>query len=437
MNISIIGSGYVGLVTGSCLASQGFNVLCCDTDTEKISNLKNGLLPIYEPGLSELLKNCLATGHMRFTSDLADTIQHSDILFVTVNTPAMEDNSCNLEHIYKVAEEIAYNMDCYKVIVHKSTVPVGTGRKVKKLVSDILAGRTSELQFDIVSNPEFLREGSAINDFMNPDRIVIGSDSPRAVNILKEVYTFQLEKGTPVLETGIETAEMIKYASNAFLAAKISFMNEISNICELCGADGIIVSKGMGLDTRIGPRFLDPGPGFGGSCFPKDIKALSHMADLLGYDARFTKCIMETNTCQKVRMIRKIEKAVGSLQNKVITILGLSFKPETDDIRESPSISIIEGLLEKKAIIKAYDPQAMENMKKMYSQHQIKYCSNPYEACENSNCITLLTAWQEFSCLDFKLLRSIVNSPIFIDLRNISNPSLVRSYGFYYEGIGR
>jgi nucleotide sugar dehydrogenase len=437
MKISVIGSGYVGLVTGSCLAARGFDVLCCDTDIEKINNLKSDVLPIYEPGLKELVNNSILTGHLHFTDNMKEAVCHSNALFVTVNTPTLEDNSCNLEHIFKVAVEIAKNMDSYKAIVHKSTVPVGTGHKVKTLVARILNERGCDLQYDVVSNPEFLREGSAINDFFNPDRIIIGTENNRALKILKMIYEFQLDKGTPFLETSIETAEMIKYASNAFLAAKISFINEIANICELCGADGLLVSKGMGLDKRIGPSFLDPGPGFGGSCFPKDIKALSNMAKTMGYNAKFTNCILETNSIQKERMVDKIEKLAGSLEGKVITILGLSFKPETDDIRESPSISVIAKLLEKKAIIKTYDPKAMDNMKKQYPQYPLIYCNSPYDACKESNCIAILTSWEEFCCLDFKELSAIVRNPILVDTRNMYDPFFIRSFGFYYEGVGR
>lgn len=437
MNISIIGTGYVGLVTGACLASQGFNVMCCDMDTDKIEKLKNGLLSIYEPGLSELVNNCLQRDNLSFTSSIAETVAYSDVLFITVNTPVLEDNTCDSKYIDAAADEIASQIDSYKVIVNKSTVPVGTGRRIGTLISRVLAERGVKITFDIVSNPEFLREGSAINDFLNPDRIIVGANSTSARQILRKIYSFQLEKGIPLIESNIETAEMIKYASNTFLAAKISFINEISNICELCSADALTVARGTGLDKRIGAEFLEPGPGFGGSCFPKDIKTLSGLAAALSYDPIFINSVIEVNRRQKNRMIQKIESAAGPLDNKTITVLGLSFKADTDDVRESPSEAIIRELLEKKAIIKVYDPKAMEVMKKQNPGLRIMYCDNAYDACLDSECIILATGWNEFKKLDFKKLAKLVKKPVFMDLRNIYDPLLVRSYGFYYEGVGR
>lgn len=438
MNISIIGTGYVGLVTGSCLASQGNHVMCCDIDREKINNLKKGILPIYEPGLSELAGYCMNTSNsLCFSSDIAEAVNYSDIIFVTVNTPTLEDSSCDLKYVFRAAREIARHMTCYKLIVHKSTVPVGTGHKVKSIVGNILKESGKNIVFDVAANPEFLKEGTALSDFASPDRIVIGAENAGPVKVLEEIYNAQIQAGVPVLETDIETAEMIKYASNAFLAARISFINEIANICELCGADAPTVARGMGLDTRIGPKYLCPGPGFGGSCFPKDVSALTGIGREHGYDPLFIRSILEMNTRQKDIMLKKIEAAAGPLENSVISILGISFKPDTDDIRESPAISIIGGLLAKKAIVKVYDPQAMDNMGKLYPEYFVLYYDNAYSACKNSDCIALLTDWKEFSNLDFNVLKTLVKKPVFLDLRNVYEPGYVKGFGFHYEGVGR
>lgn len=438
MNISVIGSGYVGLVTGICLASLGMNVLCCDSDEEKITKLKNRILPIYEPVLDSLMDNCSKhKDRLVFTTDIARAVEHSDILFITVNTPTQQDSTCDLRHVFEVARAIANHMTCYKVIVNKSTVPPGTGRKVKDEISKVLKDLNKQLEFDVVSNPEFLKEGSAVYDFINTERIVLGADSERAIHLMKEVYNDQISCNVPVLLTSIETAEMIKYASNAFLATKISFINEIAAICELCDADVAVVARGMGLDSRIGWQFLHPGPGFGGSCFPKDVRALTGLAEEHGYSPLILNSVMEVNQSQAVRMTEKISNALGGLKNHNITILGTSFKPETDDIRESPALSIIKSLLDKKASIKVFDPKAMENMKKEYPQLHLKYCKDVYSACAHSDCIVLVTDWEEFTELDFEKLKVLVRKPIFIDLRNAYEPSYVKSYGFYYEGVGR
>lgn len=437
MNISVIGTGYVGLVTGACLASQGNNVLCCDQDTEKISRLKKGILPIYEPGLPELVNRHLDTGNLSFTSEMSEAVRHAAVLFVTVNTPTLENNICDLGNVLDVIKSIAGHMTSYKVIVNKSTVPVGTARNVAGILEALLEEQGKDLEFDIVSNPEFLREGSAVRDFMNPERVVIGTASEKAAAFMMKIYKRQRQNGIPLLLTGLETAEMIKYASNAFLALKISYINEIANICELYGADVVEVAIGMGLDKRIGCQFLAAGPGFGGSCFPKDVRALSGLGKIKGYDAELIDTIIETNQRQKLRMVKKIKAAVGSLEDSTITILGVSFKPDTDDLRESPAIEIISELAEYNAKIMVYDPKAMENMKKQYPHLPVTYCDNVYSACENSNCIVLATEWAEFSCLDFKKLKSIVKTPIFLDLRNVYAPLDVKAYGFHYEGVGR
>jgi UDPglucose 6-dehydrogenase len=437
MNISIIGTGYVGLVTGICLSSLGMNVLCCDMDNEKITKLKNGILPIYEPSLDSLLENCMKHGRLDFTTDIKEAVNHSDILFITVSTPTMEDNTCDLRNVFEVAGAISCCMTGRKIIVNKSTVPPGTGLKIREEMGRLLESQHKQFEIDIVSNPEFLREGSAVYDFVNTQRIVIGAESEYAISRIKEVYRDQIQCNTPVLITDIVTAEMIKYASNSFLAAKISFINEIAGICEFCGADIMEVAKGMGMDNRIGADFLRPGPGFGGSCFPKDVRALCGLAESHGYAPVMLNSILEFNNHQPEKMALKISNAIDGLEGRKIAILGLSFKPGTDDIRESPAISIIKILLSEKAIISTYDPKAMENMKQAYPDLSLKYCEDAYSACTQSDCIVLATDWKEFSCLDFKKLKTITRKPVFLDLRNVYEPSYVRDSGFTYEGVGR
>lgn len=437
MNISVIGTGYVGLVTGTCLAYQGNNLLCCDLDTDKISSLKKGILHIYEPGLQECFENCMQKGSLCFTCDIAEAVRHSPVIFITVNTPTLQNNICDLASVFSAINGIARHMESYRLIVHKSTVPVGTGRKVKHILKNLLKEQGKEISFDIISNPEFLREGSAVNDFFNPERIVIGAESEKAAALLMEVYEDQHLKGIPLLLSDLETAEMVKYASNAFLASKISFINEIANLCELCGADALKVARGMGLDSRIGCKFLEPGPGFGGSCFPKDLRALSGLGKMHGYDAKLIDSVIEINECQKRRMVEKISAASDPLEKSTITILGVAFKPETDDIRESPSIAIIKDLLERKAQIRVYDPKALGNMKKQYPELAVAYCDSVLSACKGSDCIVLVTEWKEFTLLDFKKLKSIMKRPVFLDLRNVYLPEPIRAHGFYYEGVGR
>ncbi|MGI6667899.1 MAG: UDP-glucose dehydrogenase family protein [Acetivibrionales bacterium] len=441
MNISIIGSGYVGLVTGACLASEGMNVLCCDNDYKKIENLKKGVYPIYEPYLDSLLDNCaIKLKRVRFTTDIKHAANFADVIFITVNTPVLDNGICDTSRVLEVARALASHMDGYKIIVTKSTVPVGTGREIRNEIRKILNEREKDsgcsINFDVVSNPEFLREGSAIEDFFNPDRIVIGAESEHAANTLKEIYREQADANIPILVTDIETAEMIKYASNAFLATKVSFINEIANICEKFNVNVDKVAKGIGLDRRIGRWFLNPGPGFGGSCFPKDVKALAGLGRSLGYEPLLLESVLEVNNRQKNRMVEKIKNALGGLEGHRISVLGLSFKPETDDIRESPSLTILSALLESKARISVYDPRAMENVKKTCPQMDLDYCSDPYSACAGSDCIVLATEWKELVNLDFERLKPMVNNRVFIDLRNAYNPDLVKSHGFYYEGVG-
>lgn len=435
--ISMIGTGYVGLVTGACLSSMGRRVICCDQDSKKIEDLRNGIMPIYEPSLKELVDNCVSDQKLSFTDDIKETVSCSDIIFITVNTPTLPDGSCDTENVCEAARSIGTWMDRYKIIVNKSTVPVGTGQKVREIISAVLAERSLELDFDVVSNPEFLREGSAIYDFMNPDRIVIGAENDRAAQALKHVYSEQIAAGIPVLMTDIETAEMVKYASNAFLAAKISFVNELANLCEECGVDITRVTRGMGLDSRIGPHFLSPGPGFGGSCFPKDVRALLALSSKYGCKSLMLRSVLDVNEDQRRRMVQKIENALGRLDGSRITILGLSFKPGTDDIRESPAVSVISSLLEQNISVAVYDPRAMESMKRKHPEMELEYCGDIYSACCQSDCIVLATEWKEFSELDFEKLKSVVRRPVFMDLRNVYEPEYVRGFGFYYEGVGR
>lgn len=438
MNVSIVGTGYVGLVTGACLASLGMNVLCCDQDEAKIANLRKGILPLYEPCLESLVDHsAFKQKRLCFTSDMKAAVEHSEVIFIAVNTPTLPDNTCDTSHVFDVAMAIARSMDSYKLIVNKSTVPVGTGSKMRGVISQILHERGVSIEFDIASNPEFLKEGSAIEDFINPDRIVIGADSRKAADILREIYSEQVSVNIPILVIGIEEAEMIKYASNAFLATKISFINEIANICEACNIDVRSVAHGMGLDKRIGSQYLNAGPGFGGSCFPKDLHALVGISREHSYEPHLLNSVIEVNEQQKERIVQKAEKILGGVEGKRITLLGLSFKPGTDDIRESPALSILDRLLAAKANISVYDPQAIKALKKERPDMRIKYCRDPYSACSNSECIMLLTEWKEFAGLDFGRLKTLVNKPVFLDLRNMYDPDYVKSFGFYYEGVGR
>ncbi len=438
MNVSIVGTGYVGLVTGACLASLGMNVLCCDQDEAKIANLRKGILPLYEPCLKSLVDHSTCKQkRLCFTSDMKAAVEHSDVIFIAVNTPTLSDNTCDTSHVFDVVRDIACSMGSYKLIVNKSTVPVGTGRKMHGVISQILQERGLSIEFDIASNPEFLKEGSAIEDFINPDRIVIGAESQKAVDILREIYREQVSGNIPILLTRIEEAEMIKYAANAFLAAKISFINEVANICEACNIDVNSVANGIGLDKRIGRHFLNAGPGFGGSCFPKDLHALVGISRKCGYEPHLLDSVINVNEQQKERMVQKAEKILGSVEGKKITLLGLSFKPGTDDIRESPALSILDRLFAGKAHISVYDPQAIRTLKKERPDMRIRYCKDPYSACSNSECIMLLTEWKEFADLDFGRLKAVVSKPVFLDLRNLYDPDYVKSFGFYYEGVGR
>ena len=432
MNVGVIGAGYVGLVTGACFAEFGVNVTCIDTNEGRINLLQKGVVPFYEPGLEELIRKNVNEGRLYFSNNTAESVKKSDVIFIAVGTPSLEDGSADLSYVDSVARTIAENLNGYKVIVTKSTVPVGTGERLRNIIQDI----RNDGDFDIVSNPEFLREGSAIGDFMRPDRIVIGSGSERATSVMRDLYRPLYLIETPFITTDVETAEMIKYASNVFLAAKISFINEMANLCEKVGANVQVVSKAMGLDKRIGPKFLHAGPGYGGSCFPKDVRALLQIAESHGYDFKIARSVIEVNITQKDRMITKIEHALRGAGGKTIGILGLSFKPNTNDIRESPAVHIIEGLLDIGANIRVYDPVAMDDTKSVLGQ-RVTYCSDAYDAAANADAIILVTEWNQFRNLELERLKGLLKHPVFIDLRNVYEPDRMRKSGFDYYSVGR
>ncbi len=428
MKLVIMGTGYVGLVTGACLADFGHQVVCIDTNPERIKTLKEGKISFYEPGLEKIVKRNFPH-RLTFSLNGEENIKKAEAVFICVGTPSKEDGSADLSSLYEVAKKIGKALNNYKVIIIKSTVPPGTSLEVKKLIIENSAGN---IQFDIASNPEFLREGSAVEDFIKPDRIIFGAETKRAFSVLKEIFSFV---SAPIVETNLATSEMIKYASNAFLATKVSFINAISRICEQVGADIQDVALGMGYDKRIGFEFLRPGPGFGGSCFPKDCKALLKIAGEGGYEFKILKSVLETNEEQKLFIVSKLEKNLGDLKGKLISILGLAFKAETDDVRESPAVGVAQILLKKGTRIRAYDPKAMENAKKVLSQ--LIYCANPYEACEGVEAILVLTEWEEFKNLDFKKIKRSLKKPIIIDARNLLNGTSLKTLGYNYVGVGR
>ncbi len=434
MNIAVIGTGYVGLVSGTCFAEFGHQVTCVDIDRGKIEQLSAGRIPIYEPGLDALVEKNLQAGRLNFCTDFAAAVPQADVVFIAVGTPASRrgDGYADLTYVYDAARRIAPHLDSYTVVVNKSTVPVGTARQVAR----IIASENPAARFDVASNPEFLREGAAINDFMRPDRVVIGVDSERAGALLKQIYRPLYLIETPFVVTSIETAELIKYASNAFLATKISFINEIANLCEEIGADVQAVAKGMGLDKRIGMKFLHAGPGYGGSCFPKDTKALLRIAQEHGVACRIVEAAVEVNAAQKARMVRKIRNALGGeLSGRVIAVLGLAFKPETDDMREAPALTILPALMERGATIRAHDPQARTEAEKLLPG--VVFCDSPYEACKGADAVVLLTEWNEYRALSLTNLRALVRQPIFVDLRNVYDPEEMSRLGFSYFSVGR
>ncbi|MBD3313733.1 nucleotide sugar dehydrogenase [Candidatus Woesearchaeota archaeon] len=433
MRIAVMGTGYVGSVTGACLADLGNDVVCLDIDSDKIDQYNKGDIPIYEPGLSDLIKRNLREKRLLFTTDSKKTIQDSDVIFIAVGTPSADDGSVDLSYVESAAKTIALHMNGYKVIVDKSTVPVGTADHVR----DIIAGNhDGKNDFDLVSNPEFLREGSAIRDFMNPDRIVIGVESEKAKEIMRDIYEGIERTGKPILFTDIKSAELIKYASNAMLATRISFMNEIARLCEKTGADVKMISKGMGLDTRIGPRFLQAGVGYGGSCFPKDVRGLISTGKYYGTEFRILQAVDEVNEGQKRWMMPRIIEQLGEdLSGKRIAVWGLAFKPKTDDMREAPSLVLISELQKLGASVVAFDPEAESSAKKMLND--VAYAGNPYDCIEGSDALLIVTEWNEFRNLDRIKMKGLMKSPVIFDGRNIYSREEMRGLGFTYIGVGR
>ena len=438
--IAVIGTGYVGLVSGACLADFGNFVTCCDIDAQKIEKLQQGRIPIYEPGLDDVVERNSKAGRLFFTANINDAIDNVEVVFIAVGTPPFEDGSADLSYVMQAADQIAASMNDYKVIVNKSTVPIGTGKLVKERIAAGLMSRgRADIEFDIVSNPEFLREGSAVQDFMRPDRVVIGSDSARARQVMKDVYRALYLNETPFIETSVETAEMIKYASNAFLAIKITYINEIANLCEAVGANVLDVAKAMGKDGRIGPKFLHPGPGYGGSCFPKDTRAMADIGRKSGAALSLVEAAIEANERQKLKMVDKIEHALGELKGATIAILGLSFKPNTDDMREAPVLTIIEGLIRKGAVCKVYDPAAMQeaNWRLKHFGQVVIFCEDEYAALKNADALVIVTEWNQFRNLNLEKVKNELRRPVFIDLRNIYRRADVEQKGFHYVGVGQ
>ncbi len=429
MKICVIGTGYVGLVTGVCLADLGNTVICVDNDSKKIEKLENNIMPIYENGLEEMVLKNKKEGRLVFSTRLAHGVKQSDIIFICVSTPPKQNGEADLSAVANVSREIALHMDSYKIVVDKSTVPVETGEKVAETIKRY---NKHHIDFDVVSNPEFLREGSAVYDTMHPDRIVIGTSSNRAAKILQELYS---PLNAPVIITGIKSAEIIKHASNSFLAMKISYINALANICERAGADVKKVAEGMGLDKRIGMGFLDAGIGYGGSCFPKDVSAFIKISEKLNYDFKLLKVVEEINAQQRRNFVKKIEETLWVVNDKTIGILGLAFKPNTDDIRSAPSMDIIETLQKEGAKIKAYDPQAMENAKTVLKG--VMYCRDPYETAEGSDALVILTEWDEFKNMDLDKIRHLLTHPIIVDGRDMFDPKEMESRGFIYKSVGR
>ncbi len=432
MNISVIGSGYVGLITGACFAEFGLNVTCVDNDEKKIKSLKKGKVPFYEPGLEELIHRNIKVKRMHFTTDIGKAVDSSLVTFIAVGTPPRGDGSADMKYVEGVAKEIASHIKSYKVIVTKSTVPVGTGEKVRKIISRNLK---EHVDFDVVSNPEFLREGAGIEDFMRPNRVVIGASSDQAVAIMKDLYSPLYLIEAPIVITDVKTAEMIKYASNAFLATKISFINDVANLCENVGANVQTVAKAMGLDRRIGPKFLHAGPGYGGSCFPKDTLALLQIGKENNMTLEVIKATVKTNEKQKEITAGKILTALSKPKGKTVCLLGLSFKPNTDDVRDAPSLYIIKKLLKAGAAVRTYDPVAMDEAKKEFPK--ITYCKDAYEATKGADAVVIVTEWNLFRNLDLEKIKKLAKGKLFFDLRNIYVPEKMRKMGFDYYSIGR
>ena len=443
INITIIGTGYVGSVTGACLADFGNKVICIDNNPEKIEAFKNGIIPIYEPGLSEVVIRNIKSGRLEFSGDLAAAVKKSKVVFIAVGTPPLEDGSADLCFVESAAREIAAAMDEYTIIVNKSTVPIGTVKRVGSWIKEELEKNGKNIPFDVLSNPEFLREGTAVYDFTHPDRVVLGSSSASAMEILKNVYRPLYLNETPFVETSPETAEMIKYASNAFLATKITFINEIANLCEKTGANVQEVAKAMGKDGRIGSKFLHPGPGYGGSCFPKDTRALAKTGQDFGEPVSLVEAVISANEKQKNRQVAKIEAALGgkeSLEKQTIAVLGLSYKSNTNDMRDAPSITICRELASKGAKLRVYDPAAMEEAKRIFSSFaaSVFYAADEYDALSGSGAVAIVTDWHQFRNMDLNRIKeTMTENPCFFDLRNIYKRKEVEEAGFRYWGVGK
>ena len=432
MRICVVGTGYVGLVTGTCFSEFGMDVTCVDANEEKIRILNQGGVPIYEPGLDAMISRNVKEGRLSFTTDLKSAVERSLVVFIAVGTPPKADGSADLRYIEQVARSVAEWMNGYKVVVNKSTAPVGTGRWIR---NTIVKHQKEPHRFSVCSNPEFLREGSAIEDFVRPDRVVIGSEDTEAIAIMKDLYSPLYLIETPIVITNLETAELIKYASNAFLATKISFINDLSVLCDIVGADVHHVAKAMGLDRRIGPKFLHPGPGYGGSCFPKDTLALIDVAKKAGTDLKIVQAAVEVNSRQRDIAFQKIQKVTGDLKGKTIAVLGLSFKPNTDDMRDAPSIPIIERLQKAGAEVRAYDPVAMSEAKKVLNR--VAFCKDAYDAAQGADCLVFMTEWNQFRNLNTDKLKEVMRTQAIADLRNIYEPKKMRELGFQYVAMGR
>ncbi len=431
MDIAVIGTGYVGLVTGAGLADFGNDVVCCDIDPAKIDALNNGKIPIYEPGLNKIVERNVREGRLRFSINLAEAIQRCRAIFIAVGTPPKANGAADLRYVEDVARTIAQHMNGPKLVITKSTVPIGTGRLIERILDESGNGHKGS----VVSNPEFLREGSAIEDFLKPDRVVIGASDEESIGLMKEIYAPLHSLEIPFVVTNVESSELIKYAANGFLATKISFINEVAVMCELLGADVQDVARGIGLDSRIGPKFLQAGPGFGGSCFPKDTSAVADIARQYGYEFEIIEAVLRVNKNIKQRMVGKVVDALGEVRGKTVAILGLAFKPETDDMRDSPTIPLIKGLQELGAVIRAYDPGAIENSKKIFEN--VTYCGDAYETADGADALVIATEWNEFRALKLERIKKLLKQPLIIDLRNVYDPQRMKAEGFTYVSVGR
>ncbi|NNU16754.1 UDP-glucose/GDP-mannose dehydrogenase family protein [Parvularcula sp. ZS-1/3] len=439
MRVAMIGTGYVGLVSGACFSDFGHDVVCVDKDAGKIERLLNGVMPIYEPGLDTLVEKNVKAGRLSFTTDLKEAVPGCDAVFIAVGTPSRRgDGHADLSYVYAAAEEIAHAIDGYTVVVTKSTVPVGTGTEVSEVIKKARPDFVEGEHFSVASNPEFLREGAAINDFKRPDRVVVGTEDEKAVHVMRELYRPLFLNETPILFTSRSTSELIKYAANAFLATKITFINEMADLCEKVGADVQQVAKGIGLDGRIGSKFLHAGPGYGGSCFPKDTLALTKTAQDYGSPVRIVDAVVEANDLRKKSMAgRVIEAMGGSASGKTVAILGLTFKPNTDDMRDSPAIDIVNMLKDAGATIRAHDPEGMEEAEKLLGSEKITYCEGPYEAMDGADAAVIVTEWDAYRALDLTRVKELLSAPVLIDLRNVYRPEMMTEAGFRYRSIGR